>query len=148
MAAVVLRYGPVRKLLAQIFFASDVRMAPGVATGSGKSASSVQATLAWPRHRTDGMKRDQSSGHAEHPGGPGFWPHRIAGHNWRATLLHGNSVSFSTIGAFSSARWYSLPTSSQYCLRAFMSTFHGCHVSRPLWVTFSFDPTESLRVTF
>src|SRR5579872_1229394 len=95
MAAVVLRYGPVRKLLAQIFFASAVRMAPGVATGSGKGASSVQATLAWPRHRTDRVKRDQSSGHAEHPGGPGFWPHRIAGHNWPAPLLHGNSVSFS-----------------------------------------------------
>src|SRR5579872_1440630 len=89
--------GPEALVLAQIFFASDVRMAPGVATGSGKSASSVQATLAWPRHRTDGVKRDQSSGHAEHPGGPGFWPHRIAGHNWRAPLLHGNSVSFSTI---------------------------------------------------
>src|SRR5260370_22677206 len=30
---------------------------------------------------------------------------------------------------------------------AFMSTFHGCHVSRPFGLI-SFDPTESLRVTF
>jgi len=31
---------------------------------------------------------------------------------------------------------YSLPTSSKYCLRAFMSTFHGCHVSRPAGLHF------------
>jgi hypothetical protein len=29
-----------------------------------------------------------------------------------------------------------LPTSSKYCLRAFMSTFHGCHVSRPFGLHF------------
>jgi hypothetical protein len=29
-----------------------------------------------------------------------------------------------------------IPTSSKYCLRAFLSTFPGCHVSRPFGLPF------------
>ena len=46
-----------------------------------------------------------------------------------------------------SALPYSLPSSCKYCLRAFMSTSQRCH-AYAFRVTFSFDPTDPLLVTF
>jgi hypothetical protein len=54
----------------------------------------VHAASAWHKYRTDGAKRDQSSGHCGTTRRTGFAAAPIADHNRRAPLPHGNSVSF------------------------------------------------------